>query len=121
MARLIDADKLMKAIKSDKVAWRFGVPNTLGLLFDYLRIIIKEQPTVDAVEVVRIEEVKQKILETLDTLMATDAELASYDGENSYYRGKANAFEIARRLFNAALIDLAKMDGERNGNERKAD
>jgi hypothetical protein len=46
--------------------------------------------------------------------MATDAELASYDGENSYYRGKANAFEIARRLFNAALIDLAKMDG---GNE----
>ena len=52
MARLIDADKLMKAIKTDKIAWRFGVPNTLGLLFDHLRIIIKEQPTVDAVEVV---------------------------------------------------------------------
>ena len=50
--RLIDADALFKAIKSDKVAWRFGVPNTLGLLFDHLRIIIKLQPTVDAVEVV---------------------------------------------------------------------
>ena len=50
--RLIDANALMKAIQSDKVAWRFGVPNTLGLLFDKLRIIIKLQPTVDAVEVV---------------------------------------------------------------------
>ena len=47
--RLIDADALFKAIKSHEVAWRVGVPNTLGLLFDRLRIIIKEQPTVDAV------------------------------------------------------------------------
>lgn len=49
--RLIDANALFKAIKSDKIAWRFGVPNTLKLMFDYLRIIINEQPTVDAVEV----------------------------------------------------------------------
>ena len=50
--RLIDANALFKAIKSHKIAWRFGVPNTLELMFDWLRLIIKEQPTVDAVEVV---------------------------------------------------------------------
>ena len=51
MARLIDDDALFNAIKSDKVAWRFGVPNTLASMFYWLRIIIKAQPTVDAVEV----------------------------------------------------------------------
>lgn len=51
MARLIDADVLFKAIKSDKIAWRFGVPNTLKIMFDYIKIIINEQPTVDAVPV----------------------------------------------------------------------
>lgn len=54
--RLVDANALFKAIKSDKIAWRFGVPNTLKLMFDYLRIIINEQPTVDAVEVVRCKD-----------------------------------------------------------------
>lgn len=44
--RLIDANALFKAIKSFR--W-FGVPNTLKLMFDYLRIIIRDQPTVDAV------------------------------------------------------------------------
>ena len=56
--RLIDANALFKAIKADKVAWRFGVPNTLGLLFDKLRIIIKEQPTIDAEEAVRCKDCK---------------------------------------------------------------
>ena len=51
--RLIDANELFKAIKSFR--W-FGVPNTLQLMFDYLKIIIKEQPTVDAVEVVRCKD-----------------------------------------------------------------
>ena len=46
--RLIDANALMKAIRSFR--W-FGVPNTLKLMFDYLEIIINEQSTVDAVEV----------------------------------------------------------------------
>ena len=44
--RLIDANELMSAIKSFR--W-LGVPNTLKLMFDYLKIIIREQPTVDAV------------------------------------------------------------------------
>ena len=47
--RLIDADALMKAIKSFR--W-FGVPNTLKLMFDYLKIIINEQPTIEAAPVV---------------------------------------------------------------------
>lgn len=53
MLKLIDADALMKAIKNFR--W-WGPPNTLKLMFDYLRIIINEQPTVDAVEVVRCHE-----------------------------------------------------------------
>lgn len=47
--RLIDADALMKAIKNFR--W-FGVPNTLKLMFDYLKIIINEQPTIEAAPVV---------------------------------------------------------------------
>lgn len=47
--RLIDAIELMKAIRNFR--W-IGVPNTLKLMFDYLKIIIRDQPTVDAVEVV---------------------------------------------------------------------
>ena len=42
--RLIDADALMKAIKSFR--W-VSVPGTLKLLFDYLKIIIDGQPTVE--------------------------------------------------------------------------
>ena len=93
-----------------KVCKKYADPFT----FDILLSVGCDDFNAPTVEVVLIKEVKQKILETLDTLMATDAELASYDGENSYYRGKANAFEIARRLFNAALTDLAKMDGDGN-------
>ena len=49
--RLIDANALMKAIKSFR--WFGGYPpNTLKLMFDYLKIIIDGQHTVDAVEVV---------------------------------------------------------------------
>ena len=61
--RLIDADALFKAIKSEKRFFRFGVPNTLKLMFDYLHIIIKEQPTVDAVEVVRCKDCKHWLAE----------------------------------------------------------
>lgn len=50
--RLIKANTLLKAIDPDKVTWRFGVPNTLDTMVDFLRIIINEQPAVDAVEVV---------------------------------------------------------------------
>ena len=98
----------------------------LVYLDDVRRAVLQTNPSaafclnrlkpVDAVEAALIKEAKQNILETLDILMATDAGLASYDGKNSYYIGKENAFEIARRLVNAALTNLvdndgAKMDG----------
>ena len=47
--RLIDANALMKAIRSFR--W-IGPPNTIKLMFEYLWLIIRDQPTVDAVEVV---------------------------------------------------------------------
>ena len=53
--RLIEADTLMKAIRDFR--W-IGVPNTLQLMFSYLKIIIRDQPTVDAVEVVRCKDCK---------------------------------------------------------------
>lgn len=67
---------------------------------------------VDVVPVVRLKEVLQNILETLDTIKAPDEELANYAERNSYYRGKVNAYEVARRLVNAALTDLCSY-GER--------
>ena len=51
--RLIDANALMKSIRNFR--W-VGAPNTLQLMFSYLRIIIRDQPTVDAVEVVRCKD-----------------------------------------------------------------
>ena len=81
----------------------------------YAAEVIGKQKTVDAVEVVLIKEVSQKILETLDCLIAVDEPLANYTAPSSYYRGKVNAYEVARRLVNAAMADLydnygAKMD-----------
>lgn len=70
-------------------------------------------PRVDAVEVVLIKEVSQKILETLDNIIAVDEPLANDTApSSSYYRGKVNAYEVARRLVNAALNDLCSY-GER--------
>lgn len=86
----------------------------------------------DAVEVVRIDEVKREILQTLDTLVAThrdisNSQFSDYENHldipkssNDYYGIKAEAYETARRLVNAALNDLctncgAKRDGDGNG------
>jgi hypothetical protein len=69
---------------------------------------IDEAPTVDAVEVVKIEEAKQEILQQMDMFIAEYTRIGFY--------GKSDAMEIARRLVNAALTDLAKMDGERKDN-----
>ena len=96
-------------------------------ILDFLR----ECATVDAVEVVRIEETKQVILQTLDTLIATHRDISNsafseYEkhldipkSSNDYYGIYADTMEIARRLVNAALTDLcencgAKLDGKSN-------
>ena len=79
------------------------------------RKAIENASTVDAVEVAKIKEVKQEILQVLDNLIDVDKPLAywSINDASSYYSGKIQALEVARRLVNAALTDLcgAKMDG----------
>ena len=115
--RLIDADRTEEKVKiSDKPAW----------------MVVRDMPTIDAVEVVQIEEVKREILQTLNTLIATHREISNsqfsnYEkhldipkSSNDYYGIYADTMEIARRLVNAALTDLcstggAKMDGDGNG------
>ena len=74
--------------------------------------LIEEAPTVDAVEVVRIEEVKQEILQQMDMFIAEYRRIS--ESYVDHFGGKADAMEVARRLVNAALTDLAKTDG---GNE----
>ena len=71
-----------------------------------LQSVIHTMPTVEAVEVARVKEAKQYILQVLDTLIETDRPLYELETDNSYYGGKLAAFEIVRRLVNAALIDL---------------
>ena len=90
---------------------------------------LRNVPTVDAVEVVQIEEVKREILQTLDILIEkhrdiSNSQFSNYEkcldipkNSNDYYGIYADVMEIARRLVNAALTDLcdncgAKMDGE---------
>ena len=75
---------------------------------------------VDAVEVIRIEEVKQEILQTLDTLITTHRDISNShfansekhldipESSNDYYGIYAQAMEVARRLVNAALTDLCE-------------
>ena len=77
--RLIDADALMKAIKSFR--W-FGVPNTLKLMFDYLKIIINEQPTIEAAPVVHG---RWKYVEVIGFgYLSTCSECGHHDHETNY-------------------------------------
>ncbi len=74
---------------------------------------IVNAPTVDAVEVVQIERVKQEILQQMDMFIAEYNRIGFY--------GKSDTMDIARRLVNASLTDLcsncgAKMDGDGNEN-----
>ena len=103
--RLIDANELMKAIKSFR--W-FGVPNTLQLMFDYLKLIIRDQPTVDAVEVVH-----SRWKRTVD----------GYDGyicsncESVKVKKDIMDFLMTTGKWNFCPNCGAKMDGERKDNE----
>lgn len=65
---------------------------------------IDEISAVDAVEVVRIEKVKNEILEKMDEFiwMYRSLSLSPID----HFGGKVDAMETARRLVNAALTDL---------------
>ena len=117
--RLIDANALRRKMQNTD-------------RYFYIKYDIDEAPTVDAVEVVQIEKVKIKILQTLDVLIAnhrdiSNSQFSDYEkclgipkSSNNYYGIYADTMEIARRLVNAALTDLCKncgAEGERKDNE----
>jgi hypothetical protein len=110
--RLIDANALMKAIKSFR--W-FGVPNTLQLMFDYLKIIIRDQPTVDAVEVDTVIEMFEYMLgdcpcnfSPVDEWLAERCELQN---ECPNPKDKHGCWKQFIKHF------VAEMDGERKDHE----
>lgn len=85
--------------------------------------VLDRTPTVDAVEVSRIEEVKQAILQTFDSLIVTHRDISNSPLANSAkyldipeisndYNGiYADAMEVARRFVDAALTDLCDKNG----------
>ena len=89
---------------------------------------LEDASTVDAVEVYRIEEAKQAILQTFDNLIAIHRDIsnsqfansAQYlnipESSNDYNGIYADAMEVARRFINAALTDLCNKNGRWNEN-----
>lgn len=88
------------------------------------RVII-EAPAVDAVEVTRIEEVKQVLLRIFDNLIVIHRDIsnsplansAKYldipESSNDYYGIYADVMEVAREYVNIALTDLCDKDVRR--------
>ena len=65
-------------------------------------------PVVDAIEVTKIEEAKQQLLQIVDEFIAEYRHISqSYV---DHFGGKADAMETARRLINAKLTDLCRKD-----------
>lgn len=120
--RLIDANELMSVMRLYDERQKTDIWETSEV--EYL---LKELPAVDAVEVARIEEVKQAILQTFDNLIATHRDIsnspfansAKYlnipESSNDYNGIYADAMEVARRFVNAALTDLCSYGGGRGG------
>ena len=62
---------------------------------------------INVVEVGQVEKVRQDILQRLDIYIAHYRPLIGQSDDGwSYYDGKVEAAEMARRLVNAALYDL---------------
>lgn len=84
------------------------------------RKIVSAAPTVDAVEVTRIEEVKQTILQTFDNLIAIHRDISNSplansaryldipESSNDYNGIYADAMEVARRFVAVALTYLCE-------------
>ena len=125
--RLIDANALLELVQ-----FRLPIDNqnaeVIAGCVDITRRLIENAPTVDAVEVTCIEEVKQAILQTFDNLIAIHRDIsnsqfansAQYlnipESSNDYNGIYADAMEVARRFVNAALTDLCDKNGRWNEN-----
>ena len=105
---LIDANALSESF--EKAAYKCEHIEDMVFHLDYILDEITGADEVDAVEVDQIKETKQYVLQVFDTLIETDKPLYEMTSDNSYYGGKLAAFEIARRLVNAALTDLCRED-----------
>ncbi len=118
--RLIDANALKSQFLSyvrTEPHFHWGDWQNMCIHGTEIDEVIANAPTVDAVEVVQIEETKQKILRVMDEFIADW--LGITQSYTDIFRAKIDAMETAKRLVNAALTDLcdnggAKMDG---GNE----
>ena len=81
MARLIDADRALEIVRDQGIAHPYAYHLT-----NYATLILREAPTVDAVEVVRCEKCKHSIWNE-ETKMWRCVESAEYDEEMGGYFG----------------------------------
>lgn len=66
--------------------------------------VLKDEPTLDVIEVARVKEVKNELLRIMDEFISEYRHISqSYV---DHFGGKVDAMETARRLVNAALTDL---------------
>lgn len=83
---------------------------TLGIFHgaEYDAKLVDEIPAVDAIEVSKVEEAKQELLNIVDEFIAEYRNISqSYV---DHFGGKADAMETAKRLINAKLTDLCRKD-----------
>lgn len=69
---------------------------------------LADVPVVDAIEVTKIEEAKQDLLQIVDEFIAEYRNIS--ESYVDHFGGKADAMETARRLINAKLTDLCRKD-----------
>lgn len=79
--RLIDADRAMEIVRNQGIAH----PNAYHLT-NYATLILREAPTVDAVEVVRCEKCKHAVWDE-ETKLWKCVESAEYDEESGEWFG----------------------------------
>lgn len=70
--------------------------------------ILYAAPTVDAVEVSRIKEAKQNLLQIIDEFIAEYRHIS--ESSVDHFGGKADAMETARRLVDNALTAICGKD-----------
>lgn len=69
---------------------------------------LADVPTVDAIEVEKVIEAKQDLLQIIDEFIAEYRGIS--ESYVDHFGGKADAMETVRRLINAKLTDLCRKD-----------
>ena len=113
-------DEVVKMQNEKQLIYKYDARKAVLRVNPTVAYCIDNIKSVDAVEVTRIEKVKQTILQTLDTLIATHRDISNSrfthsetyleipESSNDYYGIYADVMEIARRLVNAAFTDLCE-------------